>query len=64
MTNNRWNGHVNANDIPALKKAVEQMADRQLSFYANAFKIFAPPAHKVVLDEIERRCVMAYVLCK
>jgi hypothetical protein len=58
----RWNGHVKADDIPELKKAVELMADRQLSFYATAFKAFAPPeARQVVLDEISRRCVLAYV---
>lgn len=57
----RWHGQIKADDIPALKGAVERMTAPQLSFYANAFKAFAPEAHQVVLSEIERRCVLAYV---
>ena len=58
----RYAGSVNASDIPALKRAVEQMSDRQLEFFAVAFKAAAPTESRaVVLSEIARRCIMAYV---
>lgn len=60
-TRNRWQGHIKANDLAGLKAAVEAMGDRQLGFYANAFKAHAPEAHRIVLEEIERRAVLAYI---
>ena len=57
----RWNGQANvATDFRA--NALPNMSDRQLTFFANAFKASGDAyTHKLVLEEIERRCVLAYV---
>jgi hypothetical protein len=69
----RWHGQVNVENIEAFKAALQSMSSAQLSFYANALKlalgapneatrlaVFAE-AHKLVLEEIARRVVLAYV---
>ena len=54
-------------DVEALRAALVQMSDSQLSFYANAFKAAAAlgkttasetaaRAHALVLEECSRRC--------
>jgi hypothetical protein len=53
---------VCAPDIFTLRRVVEEMSDEQLSFLANAFKRSGQTEpHAIVIGEIERRCVMAYV---
>jgi hypothetical protein len=61
MSTKRWKGRVDASNVAALKDAVAEMSDRQLELYANAMKAVGAPAHAVILAEIVRRCIDAYV---
>jgi hypothetical protein len=62
MKTTRWHDKANADNIPEFKSALLQMSPPQLSFYANALKAAARhEAHKLVLEEISRRVVLAYV---
>jgi hypothetical protein len=56
----RWTGQANV-DSPEFAAALPHMSRKQLTFYANALKIIHPDAHKHVLNEIDRRVVLAYI---
>ena len=56
----RFEGRVNANDLPALKVAAARMSDHQLVFFHQAFKFTHQNALKVVRAEMALRCTKAY----
>jgi hypothetical protein len=54
----RWTGQANVNSAE-FAGALPNMSDAQLQFYVKALKVYAPDAHKLVLEECARRVVLA-----